>query len=709
MKRTLLLAFSFIFYASAFADFGFYQDAGNNQYQKVVFDFGSGNEWKRLDTEVEGTDYQTKNVSDNWLLKGGEAFVWQDGSTITGLTCHYRIYKDGGTVPGFSDIAYSNVGSVGGNNYRWENIGESIDILSFAKETGTYWVEFYYSCTDDTKEMRYFGNGGSNYKLFFTSNIIESSTDLNWADPSAWHGGAAPQAGNTVRVVNEVTIESAVTAKSIRVKGGDLQIYDDGSLTIAEILDVLPGASRLRVYSSSSGTGSLIVEGSASGIVSSSRYVTNELYHYVSSPLSGQAMDETWLSANWIVNTPAYQMWRWDEDNNYWIIYGSTGDPEAFTDIEFVESRGYMIERSVNGGLYFEGEVRTDDVQYAASYTAGQGEGFNMVGNPFPSSIAITEVAQAGDNFLSDNATVLDDSYEAIYIWDEQAGYSNGRNDYKVICNAGFVGEGSGAKLEQDHAALGQGFIVKVNPGGGDILFNADTRKHAGVDFYKSKESWPGVEVYASSGDLRNSTVVTFNENMSNGLDVSYDAAKIKGNPKVALYTNLIESNGEDYAVQALPLLGNEDVVVPMGLDVKEAGVFEFSANAVDMESYDVLLEDRNENVFTNLKNDSYFANVSIAENGRFFLHFKVSTGIEDDLANTESTVNVYANGNLVRIETEHSISNAAVSVFNTLGQQLKTFDFSGTECRFNLSEPGTYIVKTQSGKSNQTHKVIIY
>ena len=536
-----------------------------------------------------------------------------------------------------------------------------------------------------------------------------------WNTTSTWEDGTVPGLSDNVAIMHDIDLATSnESVNSVYVYGDKtLTIENTGELTIATTLTIvtlpLKGDGNLTVESDATGTGSLIVEGVAAGSVGVERYVTETLYHYVSSPVIGQALDVPWLTANSIVSIPAWQMFRYDEDNNYWIIYTSDGNPELFNDVVFVPARGYMVVRDGDGDLLFEGTPITTDVIYPATYTVGEGEGFNMVGNPFSSSIAINEDAQAANNFLADNAALLDNNYEAIYIWDEQPGYSDGRNDYKVICNSGFSGEGSGAQLAQDFAGPGQGFVVKVNTGGGNIKFNADTRKHASVNFYKSKESWPGVEVFVTNDNLRNSTVVTFNENMSNGLDISFDAAKIKGNPKVALYTQLIASNGEDFAVQALPELGSEDVIVPLGLDVAEVGVFEFSANLVDMEGYDILLEDRDEETFTNLKIDTYFADVTVGENGRFYLHFKTSTGIDDGFAKTENKIKVYSHKNIVRLEAEEFVTNGKMSVVNILGQKIMDIEFSGSEFQFNLNNPGAYIIKTEVENSIQTNKIIIY
>ena len=45
---------------------------------------------------------------------------------------------------------------------------------------------------------------------------------------------------------------------------------------------------------------------------------------------------------------------------------------------------------------------------------------------------------------------------------------------------------------------------------------------------------------------------------MTKGLDPSYDVGKMKGNPDIALYTKLIEDNGIDFTIQALPFAGLE-------------------------------------------------------------------------------------------------------------------------------------------------------
>ncbi len=178
MKTMLHNAMAFIFLLSslnAFAAADFYQSTNPNQRQKVVFNFGGSDEWKRVDNEVDGQDYGSKSKNNTWLLKGGEGFVYKNnGSDITSVTLHYRIYKDGTTPPSFSDINLPWAEDYAGTDHqRWASTAANIDILAAVNSPGTWYVEFYYSAATngvDCSDPIYFSNNGNNYKLHFTAD-----------------------------------------------------------------------------------------------------------------------------------------------------------------------------------------------------------------------------------------------------------------------------------------------------------------------------------------------------------------------------------------------------------------------------------------------------------------------------------------------------------------------------------------------------------
>lgn len=485
---------------------------------------------------------------------------------------------------------------------------------------------------------------------------------------------------------------------------GGVELAADETLTVKS-LKITYDAFTLK--SNATGTASLISTNDVTGVVKAERWVNNlasgETWHYVSSPVAGQSLNQTWLDNNSIVSTPAYQFYRYDEDENYWIIYGSTGNPEAFGDDTFVDARGYSTARSGSGVLTFSGSVRNDDVSYPATYTAGKGEGWNLVGNPFTSAMGVTADATSTGQFLADNAGVIDESYLALYIWDEQTGYTNARNDYKVISSGTIDGY---IKLSQDYIQSGQAFMVKVKPAAGNLAFNKDMQQHANVNSYKSKESWPSVELVVEGNNVSNVTSVGFDEEMTKGLDPSYDVGKLKGNPDIALYTRLVEDNGVDFAIQALPFDNIESYVVPVGVDVSTSGVYTFSANAVQLDNYNIVLEDKEQNTFTNLKQENYFAEISQSGTGRFYLHFKNATAITEPAANPPV---VDVKGNVIEIYNLKG-NKTDVVLLDLTGRKLDSETYlNSTQAQFVADvAPGIYLVQISSGQRNHVIKVFI-
>jgi hypothetical protein len=459
-----------------------------------------------------------------------------------------------------------------------------------------------------------------------------------------------------------------------------------------------------------SGTGSLIVGGNAAGNITFQRYADviskGEKWHYVSAPVSGQAINSTWMTDNNIGFTdPAWQFFRFSELYNYWIYFDYEGSqPENFGDETFVDARGYCLTRTSDGVLSFSGTPVTENVSYAATYNEGQGNGINLAGNPFTSAIGVTSNAGTTGNFLAANTALLDDNYEALYIWDEAAGYTFGSQDYKVISNAAISGHTS---ISQDFIAPGQAFMVKVVSPGGNLQFNKNMQAHNTAAAYKTKETWPSVEIAISGNGSSNTTAIGFHSGMTTGLDPSYDAAKFKGNPNLALYTKLLDDSGKDFAIQALPDQNIEDYVVPVGVDISESGVFEFSATQEKLDNYSLFLEDRQENTFTDLRWETYFTTISESGTGRFYLHFKDATAIGEPLLQTNISFR-YQDGKILISNPDEE--KGTISLMNVSGQVLARKEINeNIHQEFRVQQAvGIYVVRAQTKKSVLSRKIFV-
>ncbi|MCF8236118.1 MAG: T9SS type A sorting domain-containing protein [Bacteroidales bacterium] len=556
------------------------------------------------------------------------------------------------------------------------------------------------------------------------AHVWLGTSGTSWSTIGDWSENSTPGSTNNVIVPNVTNDPAISNDPSSPALSNKLTIEPAAVLTVSagDALTVnsdLSNSGTLSINSSLSGTGSLIINGTASGNITVQRYIAEltraDAWHYVSASVSGQALNDTWMIANNISTyNNQYQFYRWDEDTDYWIYYGSTGDPEAFNDTEFMDARAYSLTASGTQTLSFTGTAITSNTNYAATYTENKGWGWNLVGNPFASTIAITAGAQVTDNFLADNAAIIPDSYEAIYVWDEQSAYTYGENDYKVICNTDFSGDiPPNGEIDQDYVTPGQGFMVKVNTTG-NIVFNEDIRKHATASFYKEDDSWPGLELGVAGNDQVNSTIVAFQENMTKGLDPSYDAAKLKGNPDLALYTKLIEDNGKDFAIQALPYF-EEEYSIPVGIDISEEGSYTFEVVSMEQipEDVHVYLEDLKTGTVTNLKEINAYTCI-LDETGsitdRFVLHFTLTAFGEEELQANESPIQIWANNETINLYNPDQLEGT-IKIFNLYGQQIMQTKLNGNQQQqVNIEVPAAYyLVNVISKEDAVSKKVFVY
>nr|NQU92604.1 T9SS type A sorting domain-containing protein [Bacteroidota bacterium] len=405
-----------------------------------------------------------------------------------------------------------------------------------------------------------------------------------------------------------------------------------------------------------------------------------------------------------------YNFYRYDEDLDYWIIYGATGDPEAFGDTEFGAAKGYCVTRNGEGTVSFTGTVRTSNTSYAATYTADKGEGWNLVGNPFTSSIGVSSSATTTGKFIGDNAALLDDSWEGLFIWDEQSGYTFGDNDYKVISNSSISGY---TQISQNYIQPGQGFMVKVVSGGGDVVFNTNMQTHDAGTFHKREEQWPTFELAVTGMGESNITAIGFNENMSTGLDPSFDVGKLKGNPNIALYTKLIDDNGIDFAVQALPLF-EQNYSVPVGLDIATAGEYMLNLATLDQipEKVNIYFEDKLTGSVIDFRKFNSYA-CMINEEGshaeRFILHFTLTPFGTGEISSEEVNLQIWSTNNLITILNPDKLSGE-VRIINLLGQEMLSTQLNGDSRQvFEMNMiKGCYIVNISGDSSSINRKIFI-
>ena len=138
------------------------------------------------------------------------------------------------------------------------------------------------------------------------------------------------------------------------------------------------------------------------------------------------------------------------------------------------------------------------------------------------------------------------------------------------------------------------------------------------------------LQVKGPEKDL-NDILIGFLEGKTKGLDPSYDVAKVKGNPNIALYSYLIEDyNNQEFAHQALPAF-EEDYAVKIGLDAWIAGAYALRTKEMQNipEHIEIELLDKETGIRTNMRDVAeYTFYISNPESltDRFVLTFKAAT-----------------------------------------------------------------------------------
>jgi uncharacterized repeat protein (TIGR03803 family) len=425
----------------------------------------------------------------------------------------------------------------------------------------------------------------------------------DWGTASNWCGGVPTSSTN-------ISIPIGVTQPIIGVS----------TSASCNNIDIANGAT-LTIASDETGTGSLIISGTVSGAGSSEvqRYMTTDAWHIVASPVSGQSI------SNFLISNPniaandagARGMVDYDPTRNNWNKYftnSTSGNLET--------GKGFLIRTNANSAVTFAGMLQAGN----QTVTFLKPELWNCVGNPYTSAIGINEASSSSDDFLSANASNLDPSFGAIYIWD-QPDYNNGVGGlYTIISNVN-----SGYAVQQ-----GQAFMIKMNTSASSVSFNRDMQLHDPALTLKSTNGiWSTIKLQASVNGQRNSTIIAFNSAMTKGLDPTYDAGLLRGGSDLVIYSKLVEDNGIPFAIQALPDTDFGTMIIPLGVECKTGGEIVFSVENLNLPAdCQVILEDKQSHTFTDLARNEYTTTIAanLIVSDRFQLHTSsTSTGVDQE------------------------------------------------------------------------------
>lgn len=497
-----------------------------------------------------------------------------------------------------------------------------------------------------------------------------SSTD--WATAGNWTNGI-PTSTQNVYIADETNdpIISSTTAATTN------NIVTNNVLTI-------------------NGGGSLIVSGTSSGNVTYIRNIPGgggtslENWFLIASPVAGQSAvdflnDVGDISTNGSGAFAIGTFW-----GNTWT-YDFSGT--------FLSGVGYAIKKDDAGDIKFTGTINTSDVSQAPVYVTN---GFHLLGNPFTSYLPANSNADATNNLLTVNNTIL--SEPTIWLWDGL----NDRYDTYNQAKPAF------------HIAPGQGFFIEVNnPAGGDFDFTEAMQSHQTDTFQKSAKksvSNPNISLLMSNGSLDRVTDIYYINGTTTGFDSGYDSSIFGGATHTfEIFTQVVDNSvDKNLAIQSLPDSDYENMVVPVGITAEANTEITFTANTTNIPSgLKVFLEDRETNTFTRLDeaNGEYKVTMSqdVNDVGRFYLHTTASAlSVPEVHLENVSVYTTHATN--IRIEGI-ALGKTQMKLVNMLGKEVLQQNFSSngvSDIAIPKLARGIYIVQLNTEKGKLNKKIII-
>jgi hypothetical protein len=316
-------------------------------------------------------------------------------------------------------------------------------------------------------------------------------------------------------------------------------------------------------------------------------------------------------------------------------------------------------------------------------------QGWNLVGNPYPSSLDWDAAGWTKNNvnntlyFFSGSATHNYQYYIGAFGETPSVGTAGGTNIIPPL----------------------QGFFVHAS-GAGTLGVGNAQRVHSNQAYYKEGQiELPQIRIVAEGNGITDETVIRFYNGATNEFDGDYDAYKLFADniPQV----NSVTPSGTDLAINTLNAI-SENLVIPLSFNAPMDGQVSFTITeiiGIDGELYiEDLLNEEIEQVFEN----SVFAfdHSPINENVRFLLHFGNPIGMEE---NYFESVSIYSEGNTVYVNNPSGIAGE-IMIYDIMGQEIYKDEntLPGLSSIKLSNGTGYYLVKIQSGTHLISEKIFI-
>jgi hypothetical protein len=541
-----------------------------------------------LDSDLSASSIIVSPGFSGIITQGSNAIAVAGNATFSGGTF----------VGGPADLTVGGNVTVSGTSFTAPSA--ILDIKgNFALTSGTF--------THNNGTVKFSGTGGM--------QTITSSSALTFNNITATNTSASPG----------VSVQSNENMKGVLTLGSNVNFDADGSSNTA-ILKLLSTGDN---PTQDAAVGILPSGAQVSGKVTVQRFMSkegfnsNKVYRYISSPIQNATVADLQQEipitgtftgrstcSGCVATSPSLYSYSepivTDSDlNGVANLHDGFVDFPDVSNIEvFQIGRGYALY--VRGNLLpstswdLRGPINMANgtpINFPITYTSSgsiENDGWNLVGNPFPSTI----------DWNSSNGWTKVNLETTIYIGDNSSA-----TGHQFATWNGVIGTNGGSQ----YVATGQAFWVKANGNGSPALIADESVKAAGTQttFLRQEKPTNLIRIIASKGTSRDETVIHFREDATVAFDGHADARKM-ANTSLNIASKI--EGGNLLAINSLPFL-NCNTAVELSLSEVTPGSYKLAFSEYESLPNDIsiTLKDQYLDSTINVKNGSYSFSVTSA------------------------------------------------------------------------------------------------
>jgi len=588
------------------------------------------------------------------------------------------------SFPLLTDTMSVNLGFRAGveDNYKlyWANLD------SFDDSVLIYMVDNYEDSVINVREQAEYifsseiVDGTDRFTLRFRfreTKIWTGMTNSNWNFILNWYNGIPDIESNAIIPGNGIDnfpiVEHNGKCRNLFLNAGsEITIEPTGSLTVGRNI-TFESPENDNTPGSLIDLGELIVNGNSTY----ERFLDINRWWYLTSPVSNatsQVFDAE-DSAN-------HKVYFWNEPNgNYNQIYDDTtnlfgGENPIMT--------GYAVKfKDADKTLNFTGDINSGEISYTLSRTTDEyKEGFNLIGNPYPSAVDWDHASWTKTNIDA-----------GIYF------RSNGAFHYYVD-NVSIPDPGSSIIPAM------QAFWVRVSQGfsEGTIACNNNVRVHNDKVFYKEKSN-NLLRIHVSSEGKKDEIVLCLKNKASRNFDSETDAYKLFSSNLPGIYS--VSDDNIELAINSQPLF--EDLLtIPIYVKTNQGAEHKLEFSGIDSfdENYEIKLIPA-ENVNYAISND-------------FEYNFIPETGLKQFLIKiidkSNVTISSFDPDNFKIIQHNKEIiiknlidCNSKFDIYTIAGKKMKSGIINAhNETTVSIFDSGIYFINIISPTGISNKKILI-